>query len=84
MIEEFVPAWSLAPIVQALQTLRGVDLIVAVTFATEVGDVQRFESQIAAIEECLRRDAGWNLEAALASCDRRRAYSIPGTAARQS
>jgi transposase len=39
-----VPAWSLAPIVQALQTLRGVDLIVAVTFATEVGDAQRFES----------------------------------------
>ncbi|WP_352780378.1 transposase [Mesorhizobium sp. M0913] len=29
---------------QALQTLRGVDLIVAVTFATEVGAVQRFES----------------------------------------
>ncbi|OBP75089.1 transposase [Mesorhizobium loti] len=44
VIEEFVPAWSLAPIVRALQTLRGVDLIVAVTFATEVGDVQRFES----------------------------------------
>jgi transposase len=43
-IEEFVPAWSSAQIVQALQTLRGVDLIVAVTFATEVGDVQRFES----------------------------------------
>ena len=42
VIEEFVPAWSLTPIVQALQTLRGVDLIVAVTFATEVGDVQRF------------------------------------------
>jgi transposase len=44
VIEEFVPTWSLAPIVRALQTLRGVDLIVAVTFATEVGDVQRFES----------------------------------------
>ena len=44
VIEEFVPAWSLAPIVRALQTLRGVELIVAVTFATEVGDVQRFES----------------------------------------
>lgn len=43
-IEEFVPAWSLAPIVRALQTLRGVDLIVAVTFVTEVGDVKRFES----------------------------------------
>ncbi|MFD1984711.1 IS110 family transposase [Mesorhizobium newzealandense] len=44
VIEEFIPTWSLAPIVRALQTLRGVDLIVAVTFATEVGDVQRFES----------------------------------------
>ena len=43
-IAEFVPAWSLGPVVQALQTLRGVDLIVAVTFATEVGDVTRFES----------------------------------------
>ncbi|GAC1043915.1 hypothetical protein thsrh120_39190 [Rhizobium sp. No.120] len=44
VIEEFVPNWSLAPVVRALQTLRGVDLIVAVTFATEVGDVSRFES----------------------------------------
>ena len=43
-IEEFVPAWSLALEVRALQTLRGVELIVAVTFATEVGDVSRFES----------------------------------------
>lgn len=43
-IEEFIPAWSLAPIVRALQTMRGVDLIVAVTFVTEVGDVNRFES----------------------------------------
>jgi hypothetical protein len=47
-------------------------------------DERRFENQIASIEECLHRDANWNLEAALASCDRRRAYSIPGTAARQS
>jgi len=44
VIGEFVPNWSLAPVVRALQTLRGVDLIVAVTFATEVGDVTRFES----------------------------------------
>ena len=43
-IEEFVPTWSLAPIVQALQALRGVDLIVAVTFATEIGDLRRFDS----------------------------------------
>lgn len=44
VIEEFVPAWSLAPVVRALQALRGVDLIVAVTFVTEIGDVRRFES----------------------------------------
>ena len=43
-IEEFVPTWSLGPVVRALQVLRGVDLIVAVTFATEIGDVRRFES----------------------------------------
>ena len=27
VIEEFVPGWSLAPVVRALQTLRGVELI---------------------------------------------------------
>jgi transposase len=43
-IEEFLPRWSLAPVVQALQALRGVDLIVAVTFATEIGDLGRFEN----------------------------------------
>lgn len=44
VIEEFIPNWSLGPVVRALQTLRGVDLIVAVTFATEVDDVTKFES----------------------------------------
>jgi hypothetical protein len=43
-IEEFLPRWTLAPVVQALQALRGVDLIVAVTFATEIGDLGRFEN----------------------------------------
>ena len=43
-IEEFVPTWSLSPVVRALQALRGIDLIVAVTFVTEVGDLQRFQS----------------------------------------
>jgi hypothetical protein len=33
-------------------------------------DAGRFETQIARIEECLRVDAAWNLEAALASCRR--------------
>jgi transposase len=43
-IKEFVPSWSLGPVVTALETLRGVDLVVAVTFVAEVGDVSRFEN----------------------------------------
>lgn len=43
-IEEFLPGSSLEPLVRSLQALRGVDLIVAVTFAAEVGDVTRFEN----------------------------------------
>ncbi len=43
-IEEFLPAWSLAPIVEALRALRGVDLIVAATFVSEVGDIGRFDN----------------------------------------
>lgn len=43
-IEEFVETWSLAPLVRALQALRGVDLVVAATFATEIGDITRFEN----------------------------------------
>jgi hypothetical protein len=34
-------------------------------------DESRFREEIARIEECLRVDANWNLEAALASCKRR-------------
>lgn len=44
VIEQFLPTWSLAPVVRALQALRGVALIVAVTFATEIGDVRRLDS----------------------------------------
>jgi transposase len=43
-IAEFLPGWSLAPVVEALMALRGVDLVVAVSFAAEIGDVRRFES----------------------------------------
>jgi transposase len=43
-IEEFLPTWSLRPIVEALRALRGVDLIVAVTFVSEVGDIGRFDN----------------------------------------
>src|SRR5205807_115412 len=43
-ISEFLPGWRLGPIVEALQALRGVDLIVAVTFVVEIGDIRRFEN----------------------------------------
>lgn len=43
-IRELVPAWSMAPIVQAYQAMRGVSLIVATTFAVEIGDVRRFDN----------------------------------------
>jgi hypothetical protein len=41
-------------------------------------DERRFQDQITLIEECLRRDAAWNLEAALSSCARWR--QTPSTA----
>jgi len=42
LIEELLPNWSLAPVVNALQALRGVSLTVAVTFVAEIGDLRRF------------------------------------------
>jgi transposase len=45
-IGEFLPGWSLAPVVDALQALRGVDLVVAVSFVVEIGDIRRFKSPI--------------------------------------
>ena len=43
-LEELVPSWSLAPIVMALQSLRGVRLITAVILASELGDLRRFKT----------------------------------------
>jgi transposase len=39
-----VPSWSMAPVVEAYQAMRGVSFMVAVTFATEIGDVRRFDN----------------------------------------
>lgn len=39
-----LPDWSLGPVVEALQSLRGVALAVAAGVAAEVGDIQRFDS----------------------------------------
>jgi transposase len=43
-ILELVPQWSLAPVVQAIQALRGVSLRVAAVIFAEVGCFGRFES----------------------------------------
>ena len=43
-ITEFLPTWSLAPVVDALEALRGVGLIGAVTIMAEIGDLRRFEN----------------------------------------
>jgi hypothetical protein len=40
-IEELPPSWSMAPVVTALQAMRGVALLVAVTVVAEVGDFRR-------------------------------------------
>ena len=39
-----MPNWSLAPVVEAVQAMRGVAFIVAVTLVAEVGDFHRFEN----------------------------------------
>ena len=43
-IVEFLPGWSLAPVVDALQALRGVQLVTAATIMVEVGDLRRFNT----------------------------------------
>lgn len=43
-IAELVPGWSLAWLVDALQALRGYQLLNAVTVVAELGDVRRFDS----------------------------------------
>jgi transposase len=39
-----VPNWSMAPVVEAHQAMRGASFLVAVTFAAEIGDVRRFDN----------------------------------------
>jgi transposase len=43
-IREAVPEWSLVQVVTALQAMRGIDLIAAVTVLAEIGDLSRFRS----------------------------------------
>lgn len=39
-----LPQWSLAPVVDSLMALRGVDTVAAVTLLAELGDLSRFDS----------------------------------------
>jgi transposase len=39
-----VPRWSMAPLVDAYQAMRGASFLVAVIFAAEIGDVRRFDT----------------------------------------
>ena len=43
-IEELVPNWSMAPVVEAIQAMRGVAFVSAVTVVAEVGDFTRFDN----------------------------------------
>ena len=43
-IEHYVNRWRMAPVVEALMALRGVQMIVAVTMVSELGDITRFKS----------------------------------------
>jgi transposase len=43
-IREAVPEWSLAEVVTALQAMRGIDLVAAVTVLPEIGDLSRFQT----------------------------------------
>jgi transposase len=41
-LEAVLPDWSLAPVVRALQALRGMALVAAATLVAELGDITRF------------------------------------------
>jgi transposase len=43
-IQDLVPGWSMAPVVKALQAMRGVAFVVAATVVAEVGDFSRFDN----------------------------------------
>jgi transposase len=43
-IQQLLPEWQLFPIVQALQSMRGVSTIVAATTVAEIGDLKRFQT----------------------------------------
>ena len=43
-VADVVSTWSMAPVVEAYQAMRGVGFLTAVTFVAEIGDVRRFKT----------------------------------------
>ena len=43
-ILQALPSWSLAPVVDSLVALRGIDKLAAITLLAELGDISRFDS----------------------------------------
>ena len=43
-LRELAPSWRLYPVVEALQALRGVQWLVALTVVAELGDLTRFDN----------------------------------------
>jgi transposase len=43
-VSETAASWSMAPVVNAYQAMRGVAFLTAVTFVVEIGDIRRFDS----------------------------------------
>ena len=43
-MERALPRWSLAPVVEALVALRGIDKVAAMVLLAELGDISRFDS----------------------------------------
>lgn len=41
-LRELLPTWRFAPVVEAIQALRGVQFATAITLITEIGDIRRF------------------------------------------
>jgi transposase len=42
--ERVLPQWSLAPVVDSLVALRGIDKLAAMVLLAELGDISRFDS----------------------------------------
>jgi len=43
-VAEVAASWSMAPVVEAYQAMRGIAFLAAVTFVVEIGDVRRFDT----------------------------------------